>query len=167
MKVCLEQFTDETFSDFFAIYLEENGEESIFGPELREHIAKSALDPAHSIVRGIWDAESGAALGYCEARNIEDPEWEIGIYILERRRFQGVGKAAVPLFLDELVAMGRHCFTAKILPENQASRKLFEGLGAKLVGMEVPGGALSDELLDGNKLDSSFWGVLEKEAEDS
>ena len=152
MKIKLDKFTDETFQDFFAIYLEENGEESVFEPGLREHIARLAIDPVRSIVRGIWDAESGAALGYCEVQNVKDPEWEIGIYILERYRFQGVGKAAVPMFLDELAAMGRRSFVAKILPDNDASRRLFEGLGAKLEGTEIPGGILSDELLESEVL---------------
>lgn len=152
MKVHLEHFIDETFPDFFAIYLEENGDESIFDPEMRERVAQSAIDPEHSIVRGIWDSESGVVLGYCEVQNIADPDWEIGVYILERYRFQGVGKTAMPLFLDELAAMGRHSFIVRILPENQASRKLFEGLGAELVSMEVLGGALSDGLLESEVL---------------
>lgn len=148
MKVYLEQFTDETFSDYFAIYLEDNGEESIFDSELRERIARFSIDPEHSIVRGIWQTETGIAVGYCEVNNLDNPEWEIGIYILERYRFQGVGKAAVPLFLDELAAMGRHSFVAKVLPDNLASRRLFEGLGAQLMGTELLDGVISDELLE-------------------
>ena len=148
LKIHLEQVTDETFPDFFAIYLEENGEESFYPAQLREKMAQHAINPEHSIVRGIWQTETGAVLGYCEVRNVNEPEWETGIYILEPYRFQGVGKTAVPLFLDELAAMGRHSVIARILPKNQASRKLFEGLGAKLMGMEVPSGALSDELLE-------------------
>ena len=148
MKVYLEQFTDRVFSDFYRIFLEEHGEESVFPRQLREKMARCAIDPEKSIVRGIWQEETGAAIGYCEVQNIDDPEWEVGIYILERFRFQGVGKAAVRLFLDELADMGRHSFTARILPDNLASRRLFEGLGAKLIGTELLTGVISDELLE-------------------
>lgn len=53
LKIKHDKFSDETFPDFFAIYLEENGEESLFEPEFREHIARSVIDPEHSIVRGV------------------------------------------------------------------------------------------------------------------
>ena len=148
MKVYLEQFTDGVFSDFYRIYLEEHGEESVFPAQLREKMARHAIDPEHSIVRGIWQTETGAVLGYCEVQNVADPEWEVGIYILERYRFQGVGKAALPIFLDELADTGRHSFVAKILPDNFASRRLFEGLGAKPMGTELLTGVISDELLE-------------------
>lgn len=147
MKVYLEQFTDGAFSDFYRIYLEEHGEESVFPPQLREKMARHAIDPKHSIVRGIWQTETGVALGYCEVQNVDDPEWEIGIFIREQYRFQGVGKAAIPLFLDELAAKGRHSFVAKILPDNLASRRLFEGLGAELTETKLLTGVISDELL--------------------
>ena len=148
MSVFLDKFTNGTFPDFFAIYLEENGEDSVFDAETREGIARFAINPEHSIVRGIWQMGTDAAIGYCEVQNIADPEWEIGIYILERYRDQGVGKAAVPMFLDELATMGRHSFVAKILPDNLASKRLFEGLGAKLMGTELLTGVISDELLE-------------------
>ena len=148
LNICLNKFNDDAFMDYYAIYLEEHGEESVFPAQLREKMARHAIDSEHSIVRGIWQTETGDVLGYCEVNNADEPEWEIGIYILEQHRFQGVGKAAIPLFLDELADMGRHSFTARILPDNLASRKLFEGLGAKLKGTELLTGVISDELLE-------------------
>lgn len=148
MEICLNKFNDDTFTDYYAIYLEEHGEESVFPHQLREKMARHAIDPEHSIVRGIWQTETGVVLGYCEVQNVDEPEWEIGIFIREQYRFQGVGKAAVPLFLDELAAKGRHSFVAKILPDNLASRRLFEGLGAELTETELLTGVISDELLE-------------------
>ena len=144
MKVYLEQFTNETFPDFFSVYLDENGEEGAFGRETRERLARRAVDPDRLLVRGIRRAGSGEILGYCEVQNVEDPEWEIGIYVMERHRFKGVGKAAIPLFLDELASMGRHEFVAKILDGNTASKALFEGVGATCAGVEAVDGFLAD-----------------------
>ena len=148
MKIYLEEFTDAVFQDFFDIYLEEHGKESVFDPELRERVARFSINPEHSLVRGIWQEETGCALGYCEIQDIKDPEWEVGIYILERYRYQGVGKAAMRLFLDELAALGRHAFAAKILVGNVASRRLFEGLGAQPVGIEVMSGVFDDGFIE-------------------
>jgi len=148
LEICLNKFNDDTFMDYYAIYLEEHGGESVFPSQLREKMARHAINPEHSIVRGIWQTETGAVLGYCEVQNVDELEWEIGIYVLEQYRFQGVGKAAIPLFLDELADMGRHSFVARILPDNLASRGLFEGLGAKLMGTELLTGVISDELLE-------------------
>lgn len=139
LEVYLERFSNGTFSDYFEIYLEENGKESFFDVETRKDIARSAIDPARSIVRGIRQVGTGEILGYCEVQNVDDPEWEIGIYILERYRFRGVGKRAVPLFLDELSSMGRSRFRMRIFADNNASRALFEGAGAKLVRVENAG----------------------------
>lgn len=136
VEICLEQFTDKTFDSFYAIYLEEHGVESPFEPELRERVARHAIDPAHFIVRGIRRKGAGEFLGYCEARNLDDPEWEIGIFLCGQYRSRGVGKKAIPLFLDELAAMGCTNFIARILRSNTASRALFEGLGAVPVQSE-------------------------------
>ena len=148
MDIRLEQITDETFPKYFSVYLEENGKDSAFDSELRERIARFSIDPSHSIVRGIWQKDTGEILGYCEARNLDDPEWEIGIYILEQHRFKGVGKAALPLFLDELASFGKHSFVAKILTDNCASRALVEGLGAVFTGTETLGGLVEDGALE-------------------
>lgn len=148
MKIYLEEFTDAVFQDYFDIYLEEYGKESVFDPGLRERVARFSIDPRHSLVRGIWQEETGCALGYCEVQDIKDPEWEVGIYILKCYRYQGVGKAAMRLFLNELATLGRHVFTAKILVDNVASRRLFEGLGAQLVGTEVLSGVFGDGFIE-------------------
>ncbi|MBQ6391282.1 MAG: GNAT family N-acetyltransferase [Eggerthellaceae bacterium] len=153
MNICLNKFNDDAFMDYYAIYLEEHGEESVFPAQLREKMARHAIDPEHSIIRGIWQTDTGDVLGYCEVNNVDEPEWEIGIYILERHRFQGVGKVAVPLFLDELSAMRRHSFVAKILPDNLASRRLFEGLGAKQMGTELLTSVISDESIESGGLE--------------
>lgn len=138
MDIYLESFNDSTFPDYFTVYLEDNGADSPLPLDLREQVARYAIDPAHAVVRGIRNMGSGEILGYCEVQNIDDPVWEIGIYILEKHRFKGVGKAALPAFLDELASMGRHRFTARILPDNLPSRALFEGVGSRLLGMETP-----------------------------
>lgn len=146
MEVYLEPYRDETFDDYFEVYLEENSN-SILGREMQRQIAHASLEASYYIIRAIRHQRTKEHLGYCMIVDTAPRDWEVGIYILERHRHKGVGKAALPLFLDEVSALGgKDEFWARILVGNDASRRLFEGLGAILDRTEVIGGLENSKL---------------------
>ena len=140
MEIYLEPLSEGNFDDYFRIYLEENGDSEL-PRAMRERAVRSSIDAECFITRIIRQAGTGEALGYCDVHNADEDDWELGIYVRDGHRGQGVGSAALALFLDELAATrGRRELWAKILVGNEASRRLFEGLGAELVRTDVMGG---------------------------
>ena len=145
MKIYLEPYDENTLDDYRRVYSEENGKDSPLGRELRETLMRFAALGPHYHMLAIRRAGDGENVGYCEIVNDEGDAWEVGIYLLERYRFQGVGKEAVPLYLDEISkSCGVSDFTARIRPDNVASIALFEGAGFELVGEEAIDGHLEE-----------------------
>lgn len=70
-------------------------------------------------------------LGYCGIKNVRAEKWEIAIELLKEHTGQGVGALAVRGLLDAVV---RRCgvteFRIRIDPDNYASQRMFEKLGA-------------------------------------
>lgn len=74
---------------------------------------------------------NGTYVGYCGIKNLGSEEWEIAIEILEEWTNRGIGYAAVNAMIQEIKKRtGVSEFRVLIDPENYASQKLFEKLGA-------------------------------------
>lgn len=74
---------------------------------------------------------NGVYVGYCGIKNLAYEKWEIAIEILEEWTNQGIGYAAVKALVNEIKRrVGVSEFRVRIDPENYASQKLFEKLGA-------------------------------------
>lgn len=141
MEVYLEPYDDGTFDDYLEVYLEENCD-SRMGREMQELVARHSIGAPYYLIRAIRRCGTGDHLGYCMVADTTSDDWEVGIYILARHRRMGVGRTALPLFLDEATAVGgKRELWARILVGNEASRRLFEGLGAILDRTEAIGGA--------------------------
>lgn len=73
----------------------------------------------------------GIYVGYCGIKNLDREKWEIAIEILEEWKNRGIGYAAVGTLIREIKKrVGVSEFRVLIDPENHASQKLFEKLGA-------------------------------------
>lgn len=78
----------------------------------------------------------GEYAGYCGINNLSNEHWEIAIELREKWRRKGIGYEALKLFLTELKSrIHRSEFRVKIDPDNYASQRLFEKLGAKPYGI--------------------------------
>lgn len=74
---------------------------------------------------------NGIYVGYCGIKNLACEKWEIAIEILEEWTNQGIGYAAVKALVNEIKKRVNVTeFRVRIDPENDASQKLFEKLGA-------------------------------------
>ncbi len=74
---------------------------------------------------------NGVYVGYCGIKNLGREKWEIAIEILKEWTHQGIGYAAVRALMNEIKKrVGVTEFRVQIDPENYASQKLFEKLGA-------------------------------------
>ena len=79
---------------------------------------------------------SGEYAGYCGINNLSKEKWEISIELLKRWRNQGIGYKAINTMLTELKErLNVKEFSIKIEPDNYASQKLFEKLGAVPYGI--------------------------------
>ena len=73
----------------------------------------------------------GVYVGYCGIKNLGREKWEIAIEILKEWTHQGIGYATVKALVNEIKKrVGVTEFRVQIDPENYASQRLFEKLGA-------------------------------------
>ena len=92
---------------------------------------RSCLAQENSILMAIRDVRTREFLGYCDVHNTDREPWEIGIKLLERNWGKGIGYEALTLFVSSLAdERGEEGFIAKIAPDNLASIRLFQKLGA-------------------------------------
>ena len=86
----------------------------------RDHEALMAVDPA-----------SGRGVGVVRyVRDQERPEWaEIAVSVLETWQGRGIGKALLSELATRAREEGISCFTALMLADNRAMRRLFASLG--------------------------------------
>jgi RimJ/RimL family protein N-acetyltransferase len=79
----------------------------------------------------------GEPAGYLFLRHEDRQEAEVGVLVREEFRSRGVGRRSVSAFLDYVFDdLNYHRVLARILETNQASLKLFEGLGFEREGEE-------------------------------
>lgn len=70
-------------------------------------------------------------LGYCGIKDTTKNAWEIAIELLPERTGRGIGTVAITAMLNEIkTRLNVTSFCVKIDPDNTASQKLFERLGA-------------------------------------
>lgn len=78
----------------------------------------------------------GEYAGYCGINNLSCENWEIAIELLTKFRYKGIGCKAISIMLSEIKnRLGIERFRAKIDPENYASQRLIEKLGATPYGI--------------------------------
>ena len=83
--------------------------------------------------------QNGEYLGYCEINDTTQLPWELSIELLPQKTRQGIGAAALRAMLDEIkLRLGITEFRVRIEPNNVASQRLFEKLGAVPNGISVP-----------------------------
>ena len=79
---------------------------------------------------------AGEYAGYCGINNLSKEKWEISIELLKCWQKQGIGYKAIKAMLTELKErLNVNEFHIKVEPDNYASQKLFEKLGAVPYGI--------------------------------
>lgn len=74
---------------------------------------------------------NGEYAGYCGINNLDRKNWELAIELLSKFRYKGIGFTAIGIMLSEIkTRIGVDKFRVKISPDNYASQRLFEKLGA-------------------------------------
>ena len=98
--------------------------------------------------------------GYCGINNLGSNRWEIAIELLERYRYKGIGSIAIKTMIEKINSrLGVNNFTVKIAPDNYASQRLFEKLGAIPVGIAEY--LLHDEK-DKKHVEESMLGLIDE-----
>ena len=70
-------------------------------------------------------------VGYCGINNLVQDKWELAIELFQAWRQKGIGYLALRTMIDEIKKRLGVCeFRVRIEPENYASQRLFEKLGA-------------------------------------
>lgn len=117
--------------------------------EFYEQLIEESIYREGTLYRMVVDSESGEFLGECEVHDIRKDEWEIGIKVLKGHWREGVGIRALRLFLAEVrEAFGKDRLIARIVPDNVASVRLFQRLGAVPRRIEPSGLMLNDAMAD-------------------
>lgn len=78
----------------------------------------------------------GEYTGYCGINNLSCEDWEISIELLKKFRNKGIGYTAISIMLSEIKSrLSINKFIIRISPDNYASQRLFEKLGAVPYGI--------------------------------
>lgn len=86
-------------------------------------------------------------VGYCGIKDTRKDKWEISIEILKKYSNKGIGYRSINILLRAIKErLGVTRFRVRIEPDNEASQRLFEKLGA------TPNG-ISELLLHGEQMD--------------
>lgn len=86
-------------------------------------------------------------VGYCGIKDTRKDQWEISIEILKKNSNKGIGYRSINILLQAIKErLGVTGFRVRIEPDNEASQRLFEKLGA------TPNG-ISEFLLHGQKME--------------
>lgn len=95
----------------------------------------------------VFDWLTGGYVGYCAIKNLNKPDWELGIELKKEWCHKGYGTEAVSLFLKKVATLtGKRFFRARVDIENVASQAMMRKLGA------YPNG-VSEFLLHGQLLE--------------
>ena len=63
----------------------------------------------------VFDWLTGGYVGYCAIKNLNKPDWELGIELKKEWCHKGYGTEAVSLFLKKVVTlMGKRFFRARV-----------------------------------------------------
>ena len=136
-RIELVPYSEELFWGFSKA-MDEEGAPRIYASE-GECVAarKRVLSDEEAVYRGILDAESGEFLGYCIVHDKTKPEWELGITVLKAHHREGAGYAALNMLMGEMVSgLGVRPFFGKIAPDNLASIRLVQKMGATPRGLK-------------------------------
>jgi phosphinothricin acetyltransferase len=97
-------------------------------------------DAAHIATPRLVAAEAGAVLGWAvlsqvSERCVYEGVAEVSVYVGERARGRGVGRALLSELVARADATGIWTVQAGIFPENEASLRLHESCGFRVVGV--------------------------------
>lgn len=135
-SIKLAPYSEDLFWGF-SLAMDEEGTARLY-PNEDERVAvrKRILSDEETVWRAIIDAESGEFLGYCMVHDKAKPEWELGITVLKAHHREGIGYAALNMLMGEMAAeYGERPFFVKIVPDNLASIRLFQKMGATPRGL--------------------------------
>jgi len=145
LTVKLTKIEYEQFHDVIDLELEEEQEKNL--PSNLYSIAEASFSPtAHS--RAIWSGDK--IVGFTMHRFGEDDDEKheciIWRFMIDRRyQNTGIGKAAMPLLLDEIKAH-KPCQLIEIYydPDNIAAKKLYTQFGFQAVGQRDDGDVIAE-----------------------
>ena len=144
----LVPYEDDLFDRFAEVFAEESLMPLRLDEPGRSDAGKAIFADECAIVRGVLDARTKEFVGYCEIKDTRKDDWEIGIAIFKRHWRKGYGYACVRALMDEVSEKyGRSEFVAKIVPDNEASVRLFQKLGATPRGVKRSIFMLNDETM--------------------
>ena len=84
----------------------------------------------------VFDWLTGGYVGYCAIKNLNKPDWELGIELKKEWCHKGYGTEAVSLFLKKVATLtGKRFFRARVDIENVASQAMMRKLGAYPIGV--------------------------------
>ena len=136
-QVVLEPYNESMFEEFAGAIAQESTLHIDLDDPLQTKVMREQLADANRIIMAIRDERPKEFLGYCEIHDINDAPWELGISLLEMHRGRGVGYAALAQFIPRTARQfDQNGLIAKIEPDNQASIRLFQKLGATPGGIE-------------------------------
>lgn len=79
----------------------------------------------------VFDWLTGGYVGYCAIKNLNKPDWKLGIELKKKWCHKGYGTEAVSLFLKKVATLtGKRFFRARVDIENVASQAMMRKLGA-------------------------------------
>lgn len=130
-RIIIEPYRESMLEEFVEVVRQ--GSLLRLDPDDPSHMEsmRSCLTQENSILMAIRDARTRDFLGYCDVHNTDRHPWEVGIKLLERNWGKGIGYKALALFLPSLAnECGAEGLIARIAPDNLASIRLFQKLGA-------------------------------------
>jgi phosphinothricin acetyltransferase len=100
------------------------------------HVWDDVHRPTPRLVATIDDAVvAWGAVVAASSRPVYEGVAEISLYVAERARGQGVGKALLGEFIQAADDAGVWTLQTSVFPENETSLKLLEGCGFRVVGL--------------------------------
>lgn len=130
-RIILEPYDEGMFDEFVEVVMQDNFLNIDLDNPKHVRIMRENLAQENSILMAIRDASSHEFLGYCDAHDTDKHPWELGIKLLERHWGKGIGYGALKEFLPILAEEHKQTgFIAQIAPDNLASIRLFQKLGA-------------------------------------
>lgn len=148
-KILIEPYSDHMFDEFTEIV--QQGSLLKIDPNDPGHAdsMRRCLTQENSILMAIRDAPTREFLGYCDVHNTDKTPWEIGIKLLNRHQGKGVGYAALSTFIPMVARChNQDAFIARIAPDNLASIRLFQKLGASPREIKRSMYMLNDEMAE-------------------
>ncbi len=130
-RIILEQYDESMFDEFAEVVLQDSFLKLDMSNPDHVKMMRESLAQENSVLMAVRDADTHEFLGYCNIHDIDKEPWELGIELLERFWGKGIGYGALSVFVPLMAERyGKDGFIAKIAPDNLASIRLFQKLGA-------------------------------------